>query len=195
MADVAIARYDANTGWLPPVCPKHGRPADRAIQRKFSTPTPGWVFALLLISWIVVLIAAAVNQKSDTLAMPGCFECSNAARTRLWIRCGTGLAALLAIVAAVVTGSGGLIALSILLGLIWLLALSSLVESIGQVTGKLDGPWLRLKGVHPAFVAALRPNPAWQQVHYQPQPPVAVYHVGGVQPGAPAPYYQPPYSG
>jgi len=49
----------------------------------------------------------------------------------------------------------------------WLLSLLSSVTTLNDVRGFLDGPWLRLKGVHPAFVAALRPNPAWQPTQYR----------------------------
>jgi hypothetical protein len=187
MADVAIARYDATTGWLPPICPKHGVRADRVITRKFSTPTPAWVFLFLLLGVLPLIIAAACVRKSDVVTMPGCHECDVAGRTRLQIRWGTGIAALVAFVAACVTASPWLFLVAFVVVVAWLLALSSTLNSLGAVTGTLDGPWLRLKGVHPAFVAALRPNPAWQR---QPQPAAAVYHVPAL-----APYRQTPYSG
>ncbi|MEP7055180.1 MAG: hypothetical protein ABI912_08015 [Actinomycetota bacterium] len=186
MPDVAIARYDANTGWLPPVCPKHGRPADRPVSRKFYTPTPWWVYPFILLSLLVAALIAAAIRKSDQIQMPGCAQCSTSARTRTQVRVGTGVVALIDLSAAVVWGSGGLFVLAIPLVLAWLLSLSSLLDALVQVSGSLDGPWLKLKGVHPAFIAALRPNPAWNAVPH-PSALAAVYHVG-----AAVPYWQPP---
>jgi hypothetical protein len=160
MPDVAIARYDATTGWLPPVCPKHGRPADHAIRRKFSTPTPPWVYALLLFSLLIAALAQHSVQKTDEISLPGCPDCTSAVRTRLVIRWVTGVVALLVLVAAITTGSAPVAVIFVAVALVWLVTLSSLMSG-GQVSGTLDGPWLRLKGVHPAFMAALRPNPAW----------------------------------
>lgn len=182
MPDVAIARYDASTGWLPPVCPKHGCRADRQISRKYSTPTQTWVYLLILVAVLVFVIVAATLRKSDDVAMPACRQCAEGAAKRGQIRWGTGLGSLGILVLAFVTTSSWLFLLAGLAFVGWLLCVSSMLDSMCGVAGSLDGPWLRLKGVHPAFIAALLPNPAWNRPQYVP-----------IQQGypAPAPYQQP----
>lgn len=93
-------------------------------------------------------IVAAMLRKSDDVAMPACQQCADGAAKWGQIRWGTGLGSLGSLVLAFVTTS------------LWLFLLAGLAFVA----------WLRLKGVHPVFIAALLPNPAWNRPQYLPLP-------------------------
>ena len=176
--------------------------ADRTIKRKFYTPTPVWVIILIIFSLLVALLVALAIRKTDEIGLPGCQSCADATRNRRRIRWGTGIASLVVLIGAGTTGNDALLLLFFIVVLAWLMSFSTLLDSMGAVTGRLYGPWLQLKGVHPAFVAAMRPNPAWQQQAqqlYQAQPQYAAAppyaaapQYGGSQCAVPPSGWQPP---
>jgi hypothetical protein len=205
VADVAIARYDVATGWLPAVCPKHGVPADRATKRKYYGVTPAWVYFTILLGLLPFALIQMSVRKSDDVTLPACGSCHEAKRRLLFIRIGTPLAGVVIFVLGAVLGSGGLAALSLLFVIAALLSISSLADPLTGVGGTIDDHWLRLRGVHDAFVAALRPNPAWQPqgpqlFPAQPQYAAAPIYAaappyGGTQCAVPPASWQPPYQG
>jgi hypothetical protein len=160
--DVRLARYDVRTGWLPRICPRHGVPATGRRRHQFTSKTPAWVWLLIVVAWLIAVIVAAAIAKHERAQMPTCGQCD---RDRLRFR-----------VARYALGLGGLLvafvgiqADSVLLGLvgsvaclIWLLSWLDDAKRLYAVRGcVVDDHWLDLRDVHPAFVAALAPNPAW----------------------------------
>ena len=171
--DVRLARYDVRTGWLPPVCPRHGTPTTDRRKQKFSSKTPPWLHALALVlfltlSLIGLLIVAIVGNsvtKTERAAMPTCEQC-RADRTPVrLLRVISGLAGFALLVGAAVASSVVLVLTGSLVLLIWVASLTSTAEGLYAIRGRVvDDHWLDLRDVHPNFVAAIRPNPAWMFV-------------------------------
>ncbi|MEO6714210.1 MAG: hypothetical protein ABIM89_12380 [Mycobacteriales bacterium] len=168
MADIQIALYDVQTGWLPAICPKHGQRADRASERKFGTKLPSWVVVFILLGILPFLIACAVMQKAQTFRFPSCADCQSGRQAARVIRWVVGLGSLGALGAGVGTASAGLVVLGSVLVLGWLFAMSTVLDVMSGPTGTLFENSIQVKKVHPAFIAAMRPNPALRYVAQQP---------------------------
>jgi hypothetical protein len=166
--DIRLARYDVRTGWLPQICPRHGAPATGSRKQKFYEPTPMWVFILLVLGLLFILglliglVVALAITKSEQAQMPTCRQC-DADRTQVrLLRVVSGLVGVALLTGSAVAGSVVLLLTGCLVLLIWLVSLSSSAQAMYAVRGRLvDDTWLDLRGVHPDFAAAIRPNPAW----------------------------------
>ncbi len=205
MAKTAIARYDVATHWLPAICPKHGLPADRRVTRRYSSELPMWMnvvlgvsFLLFLYAFGVFLIVAAIcalihlsTRTTDEVTLPACGSCDRRRRLVLHIRIGSGVSALVLLVAAAGLSSGGLMVLAVVVAIVWLFLMTSLLHPVHMATGYIDQQWLWLRNVHPEFARSLRPNPAWQSPQWTPpahgayQPQYAAPPTGRTPPAQP----------
>lgn len=160
--DIRLARYDVRTGWLPQICPRHGAPATGSRMHRFSSPPPAWVWLLIVVSLLIAALIADSMAKKERAQIPTCGQC-NTDRTRVRLaRVALGFGGVGLFIFAVAADAGGLALLSCLFVLLWLLSLSTLVEPLYMVRGQVvDDTWLDLREVHPNFIAAIRPNPAW----------------------------------
>jgi hypothetical protein len=159
--DIRLARYDVRTGWLPQICPRHGTPATGSRKQKF-TKTPLWVWLFLVTGLLIPVILAAILTKTEQGKMPTCRQC-DADRTQVRVlRVVSGVVTVALLAGSAMAGSVVLLLTGCLVLLIWLLSLSSSAQALYGVRGRLvDDTWLDLRDVHPSFVAAIRPNPAW----------------------------------
>jgi hypothetical protein len=160
--DIRLARYDVRTGWLPPVCPRHGVPATGSRKRRFTAPPPAWLWLLVIVSLLVAALVADSMANAERADIPTCRQCdADRMRVRL-VRVALGLGSVATFLYAIVADVGGLALLACLLVLRWVLSMSTLLEPFYAVRGQVvDDQWLDLRDVHPGFIAALRPNPAW----------------------------------
>jgi predicted RNA-binding Zn-ribbon protein involved in translation (DUF1610 family) len=147
---------------LPYTCIKTNQPADVWLRRKLYWHN-SWLYLLVLISlWIYVIVALIVRQKADIQVA----LCRERLIRRRWAIAGAWLAAILGIVlivgglASIQPGNsvGGLISLA---GLIALLAGAIVGATLARVVTpvRITKEHVWLKGVHPAFLAALPPFP------------------------------------
>ena len=91
---------------LPPICIITGEDTEETVVQKFSF-TPGWVYVLLIINWLICLIVALVVTKKMTIAVPVVDEHKNYWKRRGWITAWFVISAIVSLV------GGGAVALSI----------------------------------------------------------------------------------
>lgn len=155
---------DFADGRLPAVCVTTGAPATSNLHRRYST-TPSWVAWLFFVNWIALLLAITATRRSASGELPVCGAV--ALDVRRWHARSLGLfiIALLAWVTAIgVASVAGVTAAAVAVaGGVALIgaAMAALREggALG-VRGRVveDGfgmRWVQLRGVHPAFAAAL----------------------------------------
>lgn len=160
--DIRLARYDVRTGWLPQICPRHGAPATGTRKQKFSSKTPSWVFLLVLVALLLAMIVASCIAKTESAAVPTCDQCDGDRRQVRLLRYVSGPVSLALLTGAAAAASAVLALTGTLVLIIWLLSLSTAAAGMYSVRGHVvDDHWLDLRDVHPDFVAAIRPNPAW----------------------------------
>lgn len=147
---------------MPSVCPRHGLPATGTRTQRFTSPTPAWVMPLIVLSLLIGALIASALAKNEDVQIPTCGECDGDRVRVRFIRLGLGLGGLALLVAGAVVPSAALGWVGVLLLVVWMFAVTTIIEPLYAIRGRVvDDSWLDLRAVHPNFVAALRPNPAW----------------------------------
>jgi len=73
MPTIKLSRYECSRDLLPSVCVFCGAPAVTRRKRRFSW-FPGWIWLIILLSWLIGLILALVLTKSMTVRLPVCAD-------------------------------------------------------------------------------------------------------------------------
>ena len=143
---------------LPYTCIKTNQPADAWLRRKLYWHKP-WIYLLFLISlWVYIIVALIVRQKADIQVA----LCRERVVRRRWAIAGAWLAAVAGMVLIIFgianiqpgDSTGGLVSLA---GLIILLAGAIVGATLARIVipVRITKEYVWLKGVHPAFLAAL----------------------------------------
>lgn len=159
-------------------------PATGSRKQRFSSHLPGWMLPLMLISFLIAVLLVGWVERHEDVLVPTCSQCDgDRARVRL-IRVAMGLGGFALCAVAIATSSAALGWVGVLLLVVWMFALTDVVDPLYRVRGRvIDDSWLELRAVHSNFIAALRPNPAWAvpatpgypSPAYAPQPGFAPY--------------------
>jgi hypothetical protein len=140
-------------------CARHGVPATRARNRRFSTEMPGIVALLVFCSLFLVLLVAAAFQKEVRGPVPECDRCATAYRRRMttmWVGVVGGPA--LAVTSAFLPfGINGLVLLAGVVLLVVGIG-SGIRADLARVRGTLNSDlvWVELRGVDATFGAAVQ---------------------------------------
>ena len=171
MANITLSEYECDHDLLPDVCVVCGGPATVRKARVFSW-FPGWVWILILVSWIVVLIVALILTKKRVAQMPVCDRHAGYWRLRaatLWVPSivivgGWSAFALYVISQPVGAMDEDLRALlcfgSSILLVVWVI-IAALIYANGVRVTEITDRDMSLAGVHLEFVEALREERAW----------------------------------
>jgi hypothetical protein len=140
-------------------CARHGVPATRARNRRFSTEMPGIVALLVFASFFLVLLVAAAFQKEVRGPVPECERCATAYRRRMtamWVGVGGGPALAVASAFVPFAGAGPLLLAGVVLLLVGIA--SGVRADVARVRGTLtsDLVWVELRGVDATFGAAVQ---------------------------------------
>jgi hypothetical protein len=148
---------------LPPICIVTGEDTEETIRQKFSY-TPGWVYFLLLLNWLVCLIVALVTTKKMTVTVPIVDDQRNYFRTRALIQAWIVVSSILSLIgcsiAAVVVLEDNIpvaIALAVfgVVSFILLLVVSSLYVKNGVHVAEITESSIRFNKAHPRFIDAV----------------------------------------
>jgi hypothetical protein len=179
VANVAIPTQWYSQGRMPRLCARHGGPASRTVRRTFYTPTPPWVWLLVLVSLLVAAIVALAIRTSLPGHLPGCARCVSDRRVFVGSVLGGLTAGVLLFVAGVAAASGVLVGLGMLV--VAAALLGSMCGDQFRVRGRLrkDKSWIELSGTAPAFAAEMvrglqqahAASPAPQPAYAAPQQP------------------------
>jgi len=138
------------------LCARHGTPATRSRVHRFSSGLPAVVVVLAFFSFLLVLLLYAAFKKDVAGPVPECERCATTYRHRttvMWIGLVGGPALLFALLAVPQTWIG-LVGLALfVIGLV-----AGVMADHALVRGSLssDLGWLELRGVDPAFAAAVQ---------------------------------------
>ncbi|MFF5231550.1 hypothetical protein [Dactylosporangium sp. NPDC000521] len=152
--------------FVPPICPRHGRPATSMRQMVFLSPLPLWAWPLAVLAGRLLYRALLRPLRKEALApaWPWCRRCGlrRAARIALGVAAiAAGLVAALNLsekvhgTAALATLAGTLACMGAGLAVV----ASSNHAAMAGVRVSHDGLWLQPRRAHPAFVAALAARP------------------------------------
>jgi hypothetical protein len=164
MAHIRLSRSEVRRDLLPQVCVVCGAPADVRRERSFSW-FPGWIWLIVLLSWLIGLILMVVLTKSIRVRLPACDEHEGYwRRRRTFTTVGTvlvlGLCALLFAafvsegpprnddLALPLCGGGALVFF------IWIVAVA-IIHGRGIRATEITDRSISLAGVHEEFVWAL----------------------------------------
>jgi hypothetical protein len=176
MARVKLSRRECKQDLLPPVCVLCGAPATVRRPRRFSW-FPGWIWIIVILSWLIGLILAIVLTKSMTVPLPACDQHEGYWRRKkhivnigsvvVLLLCGAAFVFLLAQdrdrqseLAGWICGGGAAVFF------LWLLV--ALVIQSGRVrASEITDKSIILFGVHPEFVNALEDDRERDRQEYE----------------------------
>ncbi len=177
--EVRIPSTFVSTNWgTPTVCARHGEPTAESKQMQFSSPPPGWTYALLLLGVLPFVIAVVVLRKTvGAPAWPFCAHCVQGRKKRLTIGLGTVAAGVVSFALALVmpndqvTAAGVLLLLGIVLVLTgYIIAMRGANRTLiagGRVTQ--DGQLVEFRKAHEAFAAQAAAADQSAAQHYAPR--------------------------
>jgi hypothetical protein len=167
MASVEVFVDDAVRGRFPSVCAKTGAPADgmHRIEQEFGGIGAAWLLAFLgPVGWLLLVLVALFHRRELlTVRVPMSRAASEAERDIRRVRLASTAVALGAFTAAFVRLEPLPVAVWVAVSLVALVVafVSHFVLLFRQIGVQLDASrrWVSLRGVHPAFAAAVR---GWQ---------------------------------
>lgn len=167
---VIVPAGDFADGRLPAICAVTGAPASANLRRRYAG-TPQWVRVLFLINWAALIVAYLFMHLEVTGRLPVTAAIAvRVARVNqagsLAFFAGIVAAILAAVAGSVLGGTGGTVAVAMLLSLAVIAFLAAFITTVlashalGGIKGNVtkDGfgtRWVQLRGVHPAFVQAV----------------------------------------
>jgi hypothetical protein len=148
---------------LPLICMITGEDTEETVEQKFSF-TPGWVYVLLIINWLICLIVALVVTKKMTITVPVVDDQRTYWKRRSWITAWFVISAIVSLV------GGGAVAIGVssdneplaiamgVFGFITFIALlvgASVFVKSGVHVVEITETSIKFKNAHPRFVEAV----------------------------------------
>ena len=148
---------------LPPICMITGEDTEETVEQKFRW-TPGWVYVLLIINWLICLIVSLIVTKKMTVRVPVVAEHKHYWKRRNLITTWLVLCSLGSLICGIVLGASiapdnePLAILSIVFGILMFVVLllgASFYSQNGVHASEITDSSIKFSKAHPRFVEAV----------------------------------------
>ncbi|GAA1515343.1 hypothetical protein GCM10009827_032690 [Dactylosporangium maewongense] len=152
--------------FVPPICPRHGRPATSMRPMVFLSPLPLWAWPLAVLAGRLLyrILLRPLRKEALAPAWPSCHRCGLRRAARIAAGAATIVAGLVAALylSERVHGTAALAAIAVTvacMGAGLIVVARGTRVAVAGVRVSRDGLWLEPRRPHPAFVAALAAQP------------------------------------